>query len=54
MSSYNKEANDINGLERNFTLKKNINFINSSDLLNNCLIIQYKFAIKDRVILMKR
>ncbi len=36
---YNKETNYFNGLEENISLKENINFINSFDLLNNYLII---------------
>ena len=39
-----KKTNDFKGLEENASLKKNINFINSFDLLNNCLIIEYKFT----------
>ncbi len=36
-----KKTNDFIGLEGNVSLKKNINFINSFDLLNNYLIIEY-------------
>ena len=41
------------GLEGNISLKENINFINSFDLLNSCLIIQYKFISNGKVILIK-
>ena len=41
------------GLEGNISLKENINFINSFDLLNIYLIIQYKFTSNGRGILIK-
>jgi hypothetical protein len=41
------------GLEGNISLKENINFINSFDLLNSCLIIQYIFSGNGRGILIK-
>ena len=47
ISYFNKEANEIKGLEGNISFKVNINFINSFDLLNNYLIIQYKSATTD-------
>ena len=53
MCYYNKETNYFNGLEENISLKENINFINSFDLLNNYLIIQYKFTNNSRVVLIK-
>ena len=40
-----KKANYTKVLEEKRSLKENINFINSFDLFNNCLIIKYKFAI---------
>ena len=44
MRDYNKKTNYFNGLEGNISFKENINFINSFDLLNNYLIIEYKYA----------
>ncbi len=44
ISYCNKKTNDFNGLGGIISLKENINFINSFDLLNNYLIIQYKFT----------
>ena len=53
ISYYNKKTNDFNGLRENSSLKENINFINSFDLLNSCLIIQCKFTSNGKVILIK-
>ena len=53
ISYWNKKINDHKGLEGNLSLKENINFINSFDLLNNCLIIEDKSTSKGRVIEIK-
>ena len=37
-------------LEENSSLKENINFINSFDLFNNCLIIEYKSINNQKII----
>ena len=40
-------------LEENSSLKENINFINSFDLFNNCLIIECKLTMKNKIFLQK-
>ena len=46
MSKDGKKANYLNVLGEKKSLKENINFIISFDFFNNCLIIEYKFAVK--------
>ena len=48
-----KKANYFKVLEEKMSLKENINFINSFDFFNNCLIIKYILAINCRMISIK-
>ena len=48
-----KKSNYLKVFGENKSLKDNINFINSFDFFNNCLIIKYIFTINFRIFSIK-